>query len=440
MNITQAYKEGSESVKKYTKNEPWHSILNEHINDFMDEAVDSLKITETEFAQKIDNAGLSNLLTDIFFETFVEQEFDEENIITDYLKRRGWKHSKITVACLEQIRDRFFSVYEVTRVKHGESITVKDYLFKTKTIEVIERSASNCVNPGDYIVGKIIEIEGKYFFAGCLAPTTLHYADWLREELKEDFKDEQIPITQYKKYDLIPLDLCLEFKPILEMYVFSMFITSLAYMAFPPKILNNEGHEIKTTHINFKIKDSAHVLETLGNEKYFDRDDNSDLWIWFEEINEKDKSLPAGSRRILAQIKIKKDKLICTASSEPRTKSCIELMQRLMGDSIGMPVLEYEDIFSQENMQNVSNMPAQEDIPDDVKKEVIEKYLHENLKASLDMKIPALKNKTPRQCAKTNKRMLIGWLFMMEENINQQIPGGGYDISWAYKELGLELK
>ena len=109
-----------------------------------------------------------------------------------------------------------------------------------------------------------------------------------------------------------------------------------------------------------------------------------------------------------------------------------------MDDSIGMPVLEYEDIFSQENMKKASKQPKQDDIPDDAKKEIIGKYLHEHLKSSLDIKIPALKNKTPRQCAKTNKKLVIGWLLMMEENINQQIPGGGYDISWAYEELGLK--
>lgn len=75
---------------------------------------------------------------------------------------------------------------------------------------------------------------------------------------------------------------------------------------------------------------------------------------------------------------------------------------------------------------------------DDVKKRVVGNYLHEHLKASLDIKIPMLENKTPRQCVKTNKNLLIGWLMMMEDNINQQIPGGDYDISWAYQELGLK--
>jgi len=89
-------------------------------------------------------------------------------------------------------------------------------------------------------------------------------------------------------------------------------------------------------------------------------------------------------------------------------------------------------------MQKASKLPEKDDIPDDVKRDIIEKHLHEHLKASLDVKIPILKNKTPRQCAKTNKKLLIGWLVMMEENINKQIPGGGYDISWAYEELGLK--
>ncbi len=49
-----------------------------------------------------------------------------------------------------------------------------------------------------------------------------------------------------------------------------------------------------------------------------------------------------------------------------------------------------------------------------------------------------LKNKTPRECAKINKRLVISWLYMIEENINEQIPGGEYDINWAYEELRLK--
>ena len=438
MNITQEYREGSQAIKKYGKTQPWLAIVNKHIDSFMQEAAESLEISTREFAQKIDNAGHSQFLSDIFFETFVEQEFNDENIITEYLKRRGWKHSKITVTCLEHIRDRFFSIYEVIKVNQGESITVKDYLFKTKNIEVIERLASNCTGPGCFIIGKVIEVEGKYFFAGCIAPITIDYAEWLRDELKKDFKEENISITQYKKYKLIPLDLCLEFKPLLEMYVFSMFITALACRIFSPRVVDNEGNEIKITHINFKIKDKTQVLDVIEkNKKYFNKNSNSDLWILYEDVKETNDSLPAGSRRILAKITIKNDKLTCIANSEARTISCIELIQKLMMESIGMPVLEHKDIFSRDHENKTLKKSKQSDIPEDIKKEVIEKHIHEHLKSSLDIKIPILKNKTPRQCAKTNKKLVINWLIMMEKNINQQIPGGGYDISWVYKELGL---
>ena len=438
MNVTQTYKEGLESIQRFQRsNKKWKTLLEEYINDYIEYAADSLEMTADEFLDNIDDSGAEIFFTAVLYETFIQQESEHGNIIKTYLQKNKSKHNKLFIDCLEQAKERFFSIYEVVKVEKNKSITVKDYLLKTKTVEVIGSLAIEWAKPGDVIIAKLIEIENKYYFAGCTLPVSHEYANWLKTELRKAFKKTNFPLADLKEFNIIPLKYCLEIKATLDSFVFSMFVTAMADIILTPEIQNNEGHEFRTTNIKFKIKDKTRVLKVLGNKKYFDRDEYNNFWIWFEEVDKKETSLPTGSRRILAQIKIEKDRLICISNSEPRTKQCIELMKNIMGTSIGMPVLEYENIFSQEKRNIVSKLPEKDEIPEDVKREIIEKMLHENLKASLDIKIPALKNKTPRQCAKTNKRLVIGWLLMMEENINERLPGTDYDISWAYKELGL---
>ena len=428
MNIIKESRETAEAIRKFWKSDKhWQMMANYHYNDFMKHASETFEISADDFLNRIQQTGLTELLMEALLETFIETFYDDTNVINDYLKRRKWKHSKTAVANLEQLRDRFFSIYEVTKVNPGVSITVKDYFFKTKTVEVLEKSGSTCVQAGELIVAKVIEINDKYFFSGCLLKTNPEFALHIKDKLKENLKAEKISITQFKNYNIIPVDLCLKIKPLIEVYTFTMFTTALS-LILPAKLLNNEGEELRMTHINFKMKDKNIVLKALSHEKFFDKHEN-DLYIWYEAVSKME-------RRILAEIRINKYKIKCVTNSESRAKKLISLLQDLALDGLGLPVIEYEDIYSQENSKKVKTQPDK--IPEDVKKEIIEKYLHEHLKSSLDIKIPALKNKTPRECAKNNKRLLIGWLFMMEESINKQIPGGGYDISWAYEELGLK--
>jgi hypothetical protein len=420
------------------KDKHWNDYANHHLNDFVQYNSESLNISPEEFMENILKAKVGNLYLDILYSTFIETFYQDENVVNAYLKKRKWKHSSTATTILEQSRDSFFSIYEVTDFNSGNSITVKDYIFKTKETEILEKAGSSCVNIGDLMIAKIIVINGQNFFSAPVLKTYPQYAEWIRDGIKKELKNKKITLRQFKEYSVIPTELTLKIKPAVEPYTFAMFSTAFVHLFMPTKLLNNEGEEIRTTNINFKIKDKARVLEGLGNEKYFDRDDNSDLWIWFEEIAEKNNSLPVGSRRILAQLSIKNDKLFCTVNSESRAKKLISIIQSLMENSIGIPVLEYEDIFSKENMEKAKSIPPKDDIPDYLQREIIYKILHENLKNSLNMKIPALGNKIPKQCAKTDKKLVIGWLVMMEKNINEQLPGGGYDISWAYKELGLK--
>jgi len=56
--------------------------------------------------------------------------------------------------------------------------------------EVFEQSGSTCVQPGEMIVAKIIEVSDKYFFSGCLLKIIPDFAEWFRDEIKEVLKEE----------------------------------------------------------------------------------------------------------------------------------------------------------------------------------------------------------------------------------------------------------
>ena len=87
--------------------------------------------------------------------------------------------------------------------------------------------------------------------------------------------------------------------------------------------------------------------------------------------------------------------------------------------------------------------PAGIDLDPDELSDIMSDYLDQHYRKALDEPIPALGNKTPRQCTRTKsgKKKVIAWLKYMENQEYRkasQSDGIPYDFSWMWNELGLE--
>lgn len=85
--------------------------------------------------------------------------------------------------------------------------------------------------------------------------------------------------------------------------------------------------------------------------------------------------------------------------------------------------------------------PAKDEIPPEVKREVERRYLDDHYRKWLDMKLPALDGKTPRQAVKNaaGKRKVAELLKQLENTEAHKRKAGehAYDVSILRKELGI---
>jgi len=75
--------------------------------------------------------------------------------------------------------------------------------------------------------------------------------------------------------------------------------------------------------------------------------------------------------------------------------------------------------------------------------EVMADYFDQHYRQALDENIPALGDKTPRECVKTKlgREKVISWLKDLENQEEHRAKQGGssaYDFSWMWTELGLD--
>jgi len=426
------------TLTNYMSCEAWQEQFMQYTAYFISEAAELFELSIEDFTSKVDDEDCFDIVQSMIYAGFLEQVIDGKNIVTDYIKRRGWKHARTSISFFEQWQNRLFSVYEIVDIVNEQTVKIRDFLFEGKIVNVTEKETLNLFTPGDFIIAKILEVDGQYFLDDCIIPTVKNIAKGLKKELKKEFKSNGIDIEQLKQYEILPNDLISKIKPIMNDYLVGLFIHSLIYLMSPaPKLFNSDNEEIRFTNITFKIKEKEKVLDALCNEKSFEKNENDGNWLWLEDSGRK---LSVKNKRVLGYMAVEANKLICHVDSEGRAKRLIQIIKNIMSDFIGLHVIEYVDTFNQGNIGNVLNQSKNNEDEEfnEEERKIVKEYLHENLKESLDIKIPMLRNKTPRQCAKTNKNLVKAWIMMMEDSINEQLPNENYDATWAFEELGLK--
>ncbi|WP_187431812.1 hypothetical protein ROLI_033830 [Roseobacter fucihabitans] len=75
-------------------------------------------------------------------EDFRGRWYGGENIVDLYLKPRGWNEAAANREYFAALRDTPFRLYEVSKVKPGKSMVLKDLPGKTEPVTVVEQSAT----------------------------------------------------------------------------------------------------------------------------------------------------------------------------------------------------------------------------------------------------------------------------------------------------------
>ncbi len=232
--ITSSFNNAWQQVLEYCKKSPWKERFEEHSESYLELYLTELNLSKQEFLRKTEDFehDIMGQIFGINIETFIEKEYGspENNVAFEYLKRRKWKMSKEATACLEEMKNRPFSIYEVIDVEPGEYMVVKDILLNTKEVKVFEDSGSRTAKPFDYLVSKVIFVNGEYYFTGTVFYLGHQFVEAIKKSIKKELKEKKL---NFKKYEIPPKDLCAVVKEILGKYTPNLFVESIRCMFNP---------------------------------------------------------------------------------------------------------------------------------------------------------------------------------------------------------------
>lgn len=93
-----------------------------------------------------------------------------EDLVEDFLKKRGYRLPPLAKAYLEVMRDSAPGIYEVVAVAPGHGVSLSDLLIGGDPFDVIEVSGSRQLLQWDRLAARVVMRGGKRVFTGALVP------------------------------------------------------------------------------------------------------------------------------------------------------------------------------------------------------------------------------------------------------------------------------
>jgi hypothetical protein len=450
-----------DNLVKWSAKEDWHSLRKQVLAEHFDMICARFDTTKEEIADLLgDSFGM---VFGCAIEDFFTARFGDEgdNIIDDYLKRRGWREKIPAKRYLEAIRDSTLSLYEVVDLDPGRSMTVRDLVLGGDTVTVEEKLGSESAARWDRIAGRIVTVNKKVYFTGSLLLFPHEVAEEVLSGIEEMVKSLKKKLRREAKKQGEPADI--NDRDLREMFLHASarlftrtwLIDTLSRASEPlPEVRNTDGDELVFSEGRFPITgELANVIVGLDAINEFERDNPDELqWTWHGH-GSPSKKMSQGKglafetdddtgRTILGNIEIGEDALVLSTNSKERADRGRDLLLSRLGGLVGQPLTSHQTL---EKMLDERSDPApvQSELPPEVAEQAIHSYLDTHYRQALDDPLPHFDGKTPRQAAKTKKgrARVINWLKKLENSearraaSQKQQP---YDFQWMWREMKID--
>ena len=464
-----------EGLVRWMVRGPWPEYFQQAIHDHTGLYCEAHDIDSfEELANRIGGHWVSTL-NDMAFNDFLGRETEDGNVVDQYLKRRGWKETKIARAYLEGIRDSAVSLYEVSDIVPGESFLARDLILDSEPFRVLERSATKTMVSWEQFAMRIVNVRGQNIIAGGLLPLEPELADDLLSEIGEmvaeaetgfeamiaeahaesDF-DEEIPPEGIQD---IALGIVLKSA--------SPFFATTWMAATPlhpdeqtlPQLFNFDGDEIEFIQLVYRFEKGttqAQMRKILDGEA--DMEAASDkVWNWVDRggrtRTKSQKALPEGGQMynsqlddgspVLGMITLKGRTLEADINSEPRADEIKARLTDLLGDLVKPPLMARQTLEQAVAAHREKGAPTEPlGLSDEEQAAIQAEVMGQHYQNILDQPIGLLDDKTPRESARTAKgrRKIAAWLKVLEMNEAKARAGTNapvYDFTWMWQELGV---
>lgn len=356
---------------------------------------------------------------------------DGDTIISHFIKERLGSLNPLERELTYLLKDSYVSVFEVQDIKPGHGLTLVD-LFTDQEFFVNDRKGSEHARRWAILATRIISVNGLNLIAGggLMIPPQLKESllDYIWTNYVEE-TERKIPIAQFLKGNA---------------ELINWFATDMSEEAERrplPEMVTTDGDKFVFARSIFKVQDFERAKEGIKRIDGFDisgEDSKERLEIdWHVES----KSL--FGEAIYGGIELTRDRLTLECKSRERLDLGKEILLRNLGDSVVHKIDTFQDVESvlKDYREGPGSKEVKEEIPEEIQDKFLQEYLEDYYDHWIDMEIPALDNKTPREAAKdaSLKGRLIQLLKEMDfgEGARKRDGRYGYDFDKIRRKLGL---
>lgn len=360
---------------------------------------------------------------------------EHKTIAEKYLETYGDRLSLYQKKFLTAAITSNFSFYMVKEMKFHKHLLLRDILLQTECI-VKEKEATEYSIKGDIIFAKVIKVDNQSICIGLLPyiiPVTYYNSIIdLRESLQQHYKN----LTARLLHNITDA-------------LLRVYCDILEALLTPRVMQNTDGEDIEICTVCFPLYISVReAFENMlplmleGDKEEFlssaEKDDRGEIisinFPWLKSGNTLYKSWKG---TVLGNIEIKKNLIKVVVNSRERAEKIKTLLEKYLENSIGKAktVIEPLDkIKAGVTTEGSKEYSAQHQA-------MIQEVKEKHWEAWIDESIPALKNLTPRQAAKTKEgRERLEALLLQYEGLNNKAQNNlsAPDIKSLRHKLGMD--
>jgi hypothetical protein len=326
-----------------------------------------------------------------------------KTIVEIYIQDKGSRINSLERRVAEASNRVPYRFFEVLQVDPGKDVRLRDVLTGSEHT-VQERSGSQYMHSGDLLFGRVVAVDQVKMFIG-LAPYVIPPAFKVNLiELRNRIKAGKPEITE--------ADIEHE-----EVNIRQTYLEIDQHLHRPPTICNTDGDPLEPHKLVFQIDSPETVLaklaslsvteseeEILRNARYKDGSLQHVEWDWSRLGH---KQSPGMSNTILGNLSIKGKKLTVQVNSAERAKKIRKTIERRLGTGVRFKIDEITPFRPQEALASAQARERQTPSSHEslMQNPEVQQYLAETMRSHwegwVDMKIPALGHRTPREAMRT---------------------------------------
>ena len=319
---------------------------------------------------------------------------------------------------LRELAERPRRLYEVTAVRPGESLTVRDVVtVDAELVTVEERSASRSLSPGDVVALRLVrrQSDDAWVVSGPLYAFPRADLQPLREQIRDieahcDPEDQRLDVSEV---------------------LTSAWVQYLT-RDLPEVVHAGTGEKILLTTDHYRITDRAGLLTALRAQEDVQHDGGESDEGW--------RRVDQATERMMCSLSLEDDRLQVFSPTLGLADGSREWLQEIAGRAVEFRVREHVDPRSEKAREAVAGRPIDPvTLPPDVRRQVTESFYAD----WDDVAIPALGDQTPREAMATElgRERLTELLLGYEHRERRQSEGEqreptSFDFLW--QRIGLE--